>query len=300
LKTNAFYAALGALGLVFFSSQALALSVNLGVAGPADWTVLDVGTGTVSISGGGSITGNVGLDGGNLSDSGAPITGNLVTSGTGNVSLSGGATISGTTTQNSTSVSQAASAAVAASSAAAAQLSSGGGVGITSIIYNNAGTIDLTAGVYNLTSLVLNDTTLDLTAGASYVFNISGSLALSASEILDQTGADVVFNIIQGAASLSGGSVLDGIVLAPDATFSDSGSSVVGEIIAANISISGAKVQGDPVSVPDSGSSLLLLGMGIGCLCVCGKFGHYRRCLRLSTGSSRLDRQTTVSTRQLS
>jgi choice-of-anchor A domain-containing protein len=284
LKTNAFYSALCALGLVLFGSQALALPVNLGMAGPADWTVLNVDTGTLSISGAGSINGNVGLNGGNLSDSGTSITGNLVTSGTGNVSLSGGATISGTTSSNSTLLSQAASAALAASSAAAALSSSGGGVGLSSIIYNNAGTIDLMAGVYNLTNLVLNDTTLDLTAGATYVFNISGSLAMNASEILDSTGANVLFNITNGAASLSGGSVLDGIVLAPDATFSDSGSSVVGEIIGGNISISGATVQGLS-AVPDSGSSVLLLGVGIGCLCISGKFGHYRRRLRLKFGS---------------
>jgi hypothetical protein len=289
LKTNAFYLALGALGLAFFSSQALAVPVTIPSLGAAGgFTVLDTGSnGNVSVSAS-SITGNVGVNGGNLSDSGTPFTGNLVTSGTGNVSLSGGATVSGTTSQNSSSLSQAASAADAASSAAEAYSSSGGGVGVSSITYNNAGTIDLAAGVYNLTSLVLNGTTLDLTAGATYIFNISGSLALNSSEILDLTGADVLFNITGGAAALSS-SVVDGTVLAPDASFSESGgSSVVGEIISgANISISGAKVQGDPVSVPDSGSSLLLLGLGTGCLCVCRKFGGYRLSLRVSPGSSK-------------
>lgn len=106
-----------------------------------------------------------------------------------------------------------------------------------------------------------------------FIFNISGPLSLNSSEILDLTGADVLFNITgtQGVAALNGGSVLDGIVLAPDANFSESGgSSVVGEIISgANISISGAKVQGtDPASVPDSGSSVLLLSIGLGCLCL--------------------------------
>jgi fibronectin-binding autotransporter adhesin len=244
LKTNAFYSALWTLGLVLFGSQALALPVNLGAAGPGNWTVLNVDTGTLSISGAGSINGNVGLNGGNLSDSGTSIKGNLVTSGTGNVSLSGAATISGTTSKNPTLLSQAASAAVNASSADARLSPSGGGVGLSSIIYNNAGTIDLMSGVYNLSSLVLVGTTLDLTAGSTYVFNISGSLAMNASEILDSTGANVLFNITSGAASLSGGSVLDGIVLAPNATFSESGGSVVGEIIGGNISISGAKVQG--------------------------------------------------------
>jgi hypothetical protein len=271
MKAKAFSAAIAALVFVFFRSQALAVPVtfpSLGAAG--GFTVLDIGSnGTVSASAS-SITGNVGVNGGNFSDSGTPITGNLVTSSTGNVSLSG-ATVSGTTSKNPASLSSAASAANTASSAALGG-SSGGGVGVGSIIYNNAGTIDLNAGVYNLTSLVLNGTTLDLTAGADYIFNISGPLTLNSSEILDLTGADVLFNITgtQGVA-LSGGSVLDGIVLAPDANFSESGrSSAVGEIISgATISISGAKVQGiDPPSVPDSGSSMFLLIIGLGCLCL--------------------------------
>ena len=267
MNTKALWSAIAALGLVFFRSQALALPVSLGAAG--DWAVLDIGSnGNVSIASPASIVGNVGVNGGSLSDSGAPITGNVVTSGSGVVSLSGGATVSGTTSQNSASLSQAASAASNASAAAQALASSGGGVNVTSINYNNAGAIALKSGVYNLTSLVLNGTTLDLAAGATYVFNISSALALNSSQILDSTPADVLFNITgtQGAA-LAGGSVLDGIFLAPHAGFSESGGSVLGEIISGgNISVSGAKIVDTPTTVPDSGSSLFLLSIGIVCL----------------------------------
>ena len=280
MKAKASCSVIAALGLLFFGSQALAVPVSLGAAG--NWGVLDIGSqGNISLASS-SISGNVGLNGGNLADNATSITGNLVTSGAGAVIQSGGATVSGTISQNSTLLSQAASAANTASTAARILASSGGGLNLTSINYNSAGAIALQSGVYNLTSLLLNGTTLDLTAGATYVFNISGSLVLNASQIVDQTPADVLFNLTgtQGAA-LAGGSVVDGIVLAPHAGFSEAGGSVVGEIISGgNISIASGKIVDTPgTSVPDSGSSLFLLSLGIGILYVGGKFGHYRRSL---------------------
>jgi hypothetical protein len=274
LKTKIYYSAVVALSLVFFSSRVLAVPVDLGAAGPQSWTVLEIGNGNVSIanaSNAGSITGNVGVNGGNLSDSGVPITGNVVTSSSATVNPNVAANVSGTISQNAASLASAATAAESASSSAASLASSGGGVGVSSIVYN-AGTIDLNPGVYNLTDLKLNGTILDLTAGANYVFNISGQLSLNSSEILDLTAADVLFNITgtQGA-QLAGGlnneSVLDGIVLAPDAQISETPGSILGEIISGqNINIaSGAKIQG-VASVPDSGSCIFLLSIGIGCL----------------------------------
>jgi hypothetical protein len=283
MNTKAFPSAIAVLGFVFLGSQALAVPVTIPSLGAAGgFAVLEIGSGNVSIanaSNAGSITGNVGVNGGNLSDSGTSIIGNLVTkSGSGVVSLSG-ATVSGTTSQNSTLLSQAASAADAASAAAAGLASSGGGVGVSSIVLSG-GTVALSAGVYNLNSLVLNNTILNLTAGANYVFNISGSLALNSSQILDATSADVLFNITgTQSGALAGGlnneSVLDGIVLAPNAGFAEAPGSVVGEIISGGnqgIGIaSGGKVQGI-ASVPDSGSSLFLLSIGLGC-CTLGVYG---------------------------
>ena len=275
LKTKIYYSAVVALSLVFLSSQVLAVPVDLGAAGPQNWTVLEIGNGNVSIanaSNAGSITGNVGVNGGNLSDSGVPITGNVVTSSSATVNPNVAANVSGTISQNAASLASAATAAESASSTAAGLASSGGGVGVSSIVYNNAGTIDLNPGVYNLTDLKLNGTILDLTAGVNYVFNISGQLSLNSSEILDLTAADVLFNItgtqgVQLAGGLNNESVLDGIVLAPDAQISETPGSILGEIISGqNINIaSGAKIQG-VASVPDSGSCMFLLSIGIGCL----------------------------------
>jgi hypothetical protein len=279
LKTKAFYPAMVALGLVSFGSRAWALPVDLGAAG--NFAVLEIGNGNVSIanaSNAGSITGNLGVNGGSLSDSGTPITGNVVTSANATVNPNVAANVSGTISQDSASLASATTAAESASSTAAGLASSGGGVGVSSIVYNNAGTIDLNPGVYNLTNLQLNGTILDLTAGADYVFNISGQLSLNSSEILDSTGADVLFNItgtqgVQLAGGLNNESVLDGIILAPDAQISETPGNIVGEIISGqNINIaSGAKIQGPTTTVPDSGSTLALIGIGCLGLCMAGK-----------------------------
>jgi hypothetical protein len=275
LKTKAYYSAVVALSLVFLKSQASAIPVDLGVAGSQNWAVLEIGNGNVGIanaSNAGSITGNVGVNGGNLSDSGVPIQGNLVTSSSATVNPNVAANVSGTISQNSALLTSAATAAENASTNAAGLASSGGGVGVSSIVYNNAGTINLNPGVYNLTDLKLNGTTLDLTSGADYVFNISGQLSLNSSKILDVTGADVLSNItgtqgVQLAGGLNNESVLDGIVLAPDAQISVTPGKIVGEIISGgNINVaSGGGVQGI-ASVPDSGSCMFLLSIGIGCL----------------------------------
>ena len=58
------------------------ISDTLGSAGPTDFALLEIDGGNVSLanaSNAGFITGNVGLNGGNLSDSGVPITGNQST-----------------------------------------------------------------------------------------------------------------------------------------------------------------------------------------------------------------------------
>jgi hypothetical protein len=276
LKTKVLLSVVAVASLVFFRSQALALPVSLGSAGPQNWAVLEIGNGNVSLanaSNAGSITGNVGVNGGNISDSGVPIQGNLVTSSSATVNPNVPGNVSGTVSQNSALLAQAATDAQNASSAAAALASSGGGAGVSSIVLNNAGTLSLNAGVYNLTNLTLNGTILDLRAGQDYVFNISGQLTLNSSQILDLTGADVLFNItgtqgVQFSGGLNNESVLDGIILAPNAQIGLTPGSVVRELISGqNINIaSGGKVQGVSNSVPDSGSSLLLLIMGIVCL----------------------------------
>jgi hypothetical protein len=147
LKGKAFYPAMVALGLVFFGSGAWALPVSLGAAG--NFAVLEIGNGNVSLAAAppnGSITGNVGAAGGNLSDGGnLPINGSVfLGTGASNSGLAGN--VSGTINTNF-DLSSAISAATTASSQAAALASSGGGVGFSSISEGNNVTLNLAPGV---------------------------------------------------------------------------------------------------------------------------------------------------------
>jgi choice-of-anchor A domain-containing protein len=283
LKGKAFYPAMVALGLVSFGSGAWALPVSLGAAG--NYAVLEIGNGNVSLAAAppnGSITGNVGAAGGNLSDGGnLPINGSVfLGTGASNSGLSGN--VSGTINTNF-DLSSAISAATTASSQAAALASSGGGVGFSSITEGNNVTLNLAPGVYNLTNFTLhNGDIVNLEAGGSYVFNISGSLSLNSAEILAAAGlspSDILFNItgtqgVQFSGGLSSESVLDGIILAPDAQVGLTPGAVDGEIISGqNINIaSGGSVQGgSTTTVPDSSSTLALMGIGCLGLCMAGK-----------------------------
>jgi hypothetical protein len=234
--------------------------------------VLEIGTGTlnISINAGGptnGVTGNVGVNGsGTLALTGTTFVHGNVILGTGaKVTTSGSGTVTGTTTTDQATLTQAASDANAAAAAAKALASSGGGVGVTSITSGG----NLTPGVYNLTTLNLgNNQQLNLAAGGSYVFNISGGLVLHGPDgIFLASGlspSDVLFNITGNTdVAFSGGgngAVLNGIILAPNSKVNLSPGLVNGEIISGqNISIvSGADVMG---VVPEpSTNALLILG----------------------------------------
>ena len=265
--------------------RALALPVNLGAAGPGNWAVLEMSydgtdeTDAENLSGAaappyGFIHGNVG---------GASITHITTSAGNfpivGTVYLGDGSTADSATQGNATGgvvynqalTHQAALDARAASTAAAGLASSGGGIGFTSINLGNNATMTLNPGVYNLTSLQLgNDAVLSLTSGGSYVFNITGSLTLNSARILTLAGlseAEVLFNVTgTTAVAFSGGlndeSILHGIILAPDAQVHITPGLVVGEVISGeSINIaSGGSIQG---VVPDAGSTVVLMGLGV-------------------------------------
>ena len=115
----------------------------------ANYAVLEIGNGNVSLAAAppnGSITGNVGAAGGNLSDGGnLPINGSVfLGTGASNSGLAGN--VSGTINTNF-DLSSAISAATTASSQAAALASSGGGVGFSSISEGNNVTLNLAPGV---------------------------------------------------------------------------------------------------------------------------------------------------------
>jgi hypothetical protein len=247
-----------------------ALPVNLGDAG--DYAILETGAGAANASvslaaapPNGVINGNIGMgSSGNLSVSAGnlPINGSVyLATGATSSGLSGNVT--GAVYQNY-NLSAAISAAAAASLQAAGLASSGGGLSYSTINEANNMTLNLNPGVYNLADFKLqNGDVVNLAAGGSYVFNISGTLSLNSASILAAAGlsdANVLFNVTgsQGVA-FSGGlnneCILDGILLADDASISLTPGEVNGEIIGGgNINIaSGGSVSGGGSNVPDSG-----------------------------------------------
>jgi hypothetical protein len=266
-------------------SMAFALPVSLGSAGPGNWALLEIA--------GDSTSGLIEVDAENVSAAAAPPNGTIfgnvgmanishITTSAGNFPIFGTvfigdqSTADTATANNATGgvvvnealVAQAATDARNAAAAAAALPVSGGGVGVASITAGGT----LTPGVYHLTALNLpNMAVLNLAAGGSYVFDISGGLTLDHAQILLASGlssSNVLFNITGTiGVALTGGldheSVLNGIILAPDASISITPGLVIGEIIGGeNINIaSGGSV------VPEASSSLLFM-FGLGLLCL--------------------------------
>lgn len=261
-------------GFFFSTGLSMALPISLGTAGPQNWTVLEIGTGQViGLNAGGpanGITGNVGVNqNGNLQLTGDTfIHGNVVLGTGASETTTGTSYITGSVTTNQALLTQATNDALAAAAAAKALASSGGGIGFTSI--NASSNMTLQPGVYNLTSFnVANGADITLAAGGSYVFNISGGLALHGPDGVflasGLSSSDVLFNIT-GTTSVqfSGGgntAMLYGVILSPNAAINISPGNVVGELIGGEQIqiVSGANVDG----VPDTGSSIVLVSLSL-------------------------------------
>lgn len=226
-----------------------------------------------SVDGSYDVLGNVGIAGnGGLSMSLSKIQGSVFRD-TGTFSNSGG-TVTGTNTTGNgaylnTGVSNAntASAVAQGLTASTSGLTLGGGVSgsvygsnyTAALSLNNTpGSITATSGgtkVLNLTDLILSGAGAILTlngngvAGAvNYVINVNRYLTLGSAAKIQLGGGltpqNVLFNVKSNATqydvTLSGGSVLNGILLAPTRTVKLSGGSVVtGEVIAKGVSLSG-------------------------------------------------------------
>ncbi|MDE3067058.1 MAG: VPDSG-CTERM sorting domain-containing protein [Verrucomicrobiota bacterium] len=278
---------------LLLETRVSAVSFNLGTAGlgsPYNWAVLSIGDASTvdidntSITGGSGVNGNFGLSSKNsLTMSGSSfIDGTLYQGNTATYSLSGSASISSVLPSQDTVLNQATSDALAAAANAA-------GLGGTPGSITSAGLNSFTPGVYSLSSLSLSSGgELQLNGAGTYIFNISGSMSLSGSALVSlingANAANVLFNITgTSPVSMTGDSVVRGIILAPNADITiDGGLSdtppvgLFGEAIGGeNITIqSGSQVQGLP-NVPDGGATAILLGLA------CGAVAFARRKLRV-------------------
>jgi hypothetical protein len=263
---------------------------TLGSAGPSHWTVLEVGNGTVTEQG--AIYGNVGIQQkGKLQDSGPTINGNLYLGNKSSAAFTSSSTVTGTvhranaaivspntlTTVNDsmtqTTLSQARSQAMAASSMASSVASTSS---LTNVNLGNT-TMSLTSGVYNLSSLNLDHSTLTLSGSGYFVFNISSNFVFNSGKVLLAGGAsesNILFNytgtsqVTLGGGTGSDESVLHGILLALNAKVNLSPGLVVGEIISGQdiALMSGSVVQQDGAvaAVPDRASTLELSIIALG------------------------------------
>jgi len=226
-------------------SDCIALPVDLGVAGPKYWTVLETGTGTVIQSQSGR---------GRHHASGA--------SGTAtNTTASSGYSLASASDQQ-------ARLDAAAASAAATALSPTSTLNQISLRRHS---LTLSSGVYNLSRFQLTRSTLTLSGSGSFVFNISSFFALNSARVLlagGATEANVLFNYTGTSdVRFSGrrsGSVLHGIILALNARVNLAPGLVVGEIISGrDILLSSGSSITNPnltarVAVPEGTSTLAL------------------------------------------
>lgn len=244
----------------------LSAGVNLGYADATPnnrWAVftLNSNPGDVNtMSSGAQIFGDAGFAGtGNSSLSGTgSIRGDVVSRSTGVMQKSSSFAITGGTYNNrDAALAQGVSDAYAASSAAFGLASTSGYP--TTINQNTSLTLnDSTGGnvVLHLTDFVLSGSaalTLQGTAATTYIINVTNKFSLSGSSIVLLGGVkveNVLFNVTgTGDATLSGSSVLNGTLLAVNRTVKMAGSATIyGEVIANKVALSGTSSVRRPIS----------------------------------------------------
>ncbi len=255
--------ALAGLAPLQSSADPISPMIELGSAGPGNWSVLAGGNFSLSDPNG-FIHGNVGEATGNFTDGGsAGVSGSIyLGTGVGHTTVTGDTGVTASTLP---------SAALTQANVAAAYYN-----GLTPNFTAAPSAGAVAAGVYDISGdWSPNGGTYTLAAGQIYIFNISGDFkpntAASALFFNDSTPWDVLFNV-GGKVQTSGGSstypMLDGILLA-QGSISLTPGYVDGEIISQssiNIASKGAiQGQGAP-SVPDGGATFLLLGSSAGCV----------------------------------
>ena len=257
------------------SARANTISAALGVAGPANYSILFLSTsGQPQMNGPGTTTGNVGYNGSTslqLNGSAGPeINGNLILGN--NATVNNAAQVTGTIFTNQSAQLNAAQAAAISAGAFFNGLTPTSAM----TVVNGTTTIIGSAGlnVINLTGITLGNgqtLTLSAPAGAQFVINVSGNIVLNSASIILAGGVlntDVVYNVggkVQTSGGLNNLSVINGIVLDLTGQIAMAPGSINGELIAGGNNpqiVSGGFVNGT-TSVPEP-SSLLLLSMGLG------------------------------------
>jgi hypothetical protein len=222
---------------------------------------------SISMSGSSSVKGavaNVGVaNAGNLNMSGSSlINGTLLLNTTGRLNRSGTSKVAGGVEQNTTSdgiLEQAVADALTASQSAAAlpaTITSVTSINITNPSQNITITGVSGTNVLHITKLNITSGKLTLSApySGSFILNVTGNFNLSGGSRIvlagDTTPSDVLYNIIGagGNVSMSGGSTVSGILLAPKRGISISTGIVTGEVIGGGglISFSGTAKVNNP------------------------------------------------------
>lgn len=145
------------------------------------------------------------------------------------------------------------------------------------ILNNKLGELNLTPGVYSGGALDLTGV-LTLTGGANdvWIFQAASSLITASGSSVVLTGGAQACNVywqVTSSATLGSGSFFDGTILALTSITLGDGVTVDGRLLAQNgavtlihdtITVSDCTANGG--GVPDTGSTLLLLGSGLGTL----------------------------------